>query len=132
MPKTKICGVCGNSYVCVGRGSGKRGQDYIYRCENCQKQRDIAGKKRSGRYYKLLRHGITPEIYEEMLKAQDNRCKICKKTSKESFRVDHDHDTGKLRDLLCHRCNVGLGFFDENPELLIASAKYLIFHRQRA
>jgi len=39
--------------------------------------------------------------------------------------VDHDHKNGEVRGLLCHRCNVGLGNFQDNPELLLKAYKYL-------
>jgi len=39
--------------------------------------------------------------------------------------IDHDHETGKIRGLLCHRCNTGLGFFLDNPHFLTNAAFYL-------
>ena len=76
------------------------------------------------------KYGITPEQYDEMLAAQGGGCAICGRT--ESGRsqsghllVDHDAQTGQVRGLLCHPCNVSLGHFRDDPDLLVAAAMYL-------
>ena len=63
-----------------------------------------------------------------MLVEQNGVCAICKKTCtiRKRLSIDHDHKTGGIRKLLCSRCNSGLGFFLDDPELLIAAAKYLV------
>lgn len=70
---------------------------------------------------------ITYADYLALLTKQNNRCEICKSlnSSKKHFHVDHCHKTGKVRGLLCRKCNTGLGFFDDNPELLIKAAEYI-------
>ena len=40
--------------------------------------------------------------------------------------VDHDHDTDQIRGLLCRRCNLGIGYFDDNPENVLRAAEYLL------
>lgn len=62
--------------------------------------------------------------------AQNGVCAICKKTCTcgRSLAVDHNHKTGKVRALLCSRCNRGLGLFMENPEYLNAAKEYLLHH----
>jgi hypothetical protein len=54
-------------------------------------------------------------------------CEICGKRPESiaRLRIDHDHLTGKVRGLLCSNCNVGLGMFDDDPELLEQAAEYL-------
>lgn len=59
-----------------------------------------------------------------MLAEQDGRCKICGQLKK--LNVDHDHATGEVRGLLCHGCNVGIGFFRDSPELLRSAIDYLV------
>lgn len=54
---------------------------------------------------------------------QDGRCRICE--SEEKLVVDHDHETGNIRGLLCHRCNIGLGWFRDHPSLLNRAITYL-------
>lgn len=79
--------------------------------------------------------GLTLEQYAEMLAAQDHRCAICKqpeaitrRSGVQPLSVDHCHETGKIRQLLCGHCNYGLGHFRDSPERLRAAADYLEFH----
>lgn len=72
-------------------------------------------------------YGITLKQYEELAAAQGGRCAICHdekfgRRGVRRFAVDHDHKTGKVRGLLCGRCNVGLGLFDTEEKLLAAVA----------
>ena len=70
--------------------------------------------------------GITPQQYEKMFHEQNGTCFICKKPpGTRRLQIDHDHDTGKVRRLLCFNCNVGLGYFKENKELLIKATLYI-------
>lgn len=77
-----------------------------------------------------IKYGLTLEAYEQMLASQGGGCAICHgpPKSKRGFHVDHDHKTGKVRAILCGGCNVGIGYFYENPKLLIAASKYLELH----
>jgi hypothetical protein len=85
--------------------------------------------KRRERLKRLF--GITLEEYEERLIAQDGVCAICRKPSSWNRRegellvVDHCHDTGRVRGLLCHACNQALGLMRDNPRLLQAAADYI-------
>ena len=73
------------------------------------------------------RYGITLENYEEMLEKQDFSCAICKikENNGKRFDVDHDHRTGEIRGLLCHKCNKALGLMNDNTLLFHNSIKYL-------
>lgn len=75
------------------------------------------------------RYGFTYEQYIEMLAAQDGRCAICGTTESWSrsnrFAVDHDHSSGKIRALLCHKCNRVIGSMEDDPELLRKAADYI-------
>lgn len=70
------------------------------------------------------KYNIEPKEYESMLARQNNSCAICELPS-ENLCVDHDHTTGKIRGLLCHNCNRGLGSFRDNPLFLKKAAMYL-------
>ena len=73
--------------------------------------------------------GISAEEYQERLEKQGGTCAICNATAgnKEGDRlaVDHDHETGEVRGLLCAACNRGVGYFQDDPMLLKRAADYL-------
>lgn len=79
------------------------------------------------REYNLKKkYGITLEDYERMLKRFDGGCWICgRKPKKRRLCVDHNHKTGEVRGLLCYKCNYGLPWFSDSPELLLNASKYL-------
>lgn len=79
-------------------------------------------KKRLKKYY-----NITVEQFENMYSSQNGVCKICKRICPSGRRlsVDHDHDTGKIRGLLCMKCNKGLGSFEDNVENMKIAIEYL-------
>lgn len=72
------------------------------------------------------RYGITLEEYEKMFAEQDGKCAICKGVcpTGRNLAVDHDHDTGKVRGLLCSRCNQGIGQL-RNIAILQSAITYL-------
>lgn len=89
-----------------------------------------ATAKEQTRIRKLASYGLTPETYQELSESQDHVCAICGspyglESQKHPLYVDHCHETGKVRGLLCSHCNAGLGHFRDNPELLMEAARYL-------
>lgn len=73
-------------------------------------------------------YNLTLKDYENMLISQDNKCKICLINHEEAKRglvIDHCHKTGRIRGLLCNKCNRGLGHFDDSPKLLHTAIAYL-------
>jgi hypothetical protein len=86
-------------------------------------------KIRNNNYKKL--YGVTLDEYNKLLESQDGVCKICNRTELESscvdrnLHVDHCHDTGKVRGLLCTKCNTALGLLSDDPELLKKAIDYL-------
>jgi DNA-directed RNA polymerase subunit RPC12/RpoP len=78
--------------------------------------------------YRLKKYGLAPDEFQELLESQDYKCAICgtDEPGKTSWNVDHDHKTNKVRGILCHRCNVGLGHFYDSVEALQEAVKYLI------
>ena len=105
------------------------------RKENPARIREIERKSKLKAAY-----GITPEQYEQMLVAQGNSCAICKSTLPFSrayknsgktrrFVVDHCHVTGRVRGLLCNRCNRALGLIADNSTVLSQMLEYLRKHQ---
>src|SRR5262245_48175096 len=88
-------------------------------------------KARARAAYLKYTFGMSVADYEALLQAQGGRCAICGTTDpspKSCLVVDHDHTTGKIRQLLCHACNCGIGHFREDPALLEAALAYLRRH----
>lgn len=70
--------------------------------------------------------GISLEEYNEMYSSQGGVCAICSLKEDKQLAVDHDHITGKVRGLLCFRCNSSIGKFEDSSELLRKAANYLM------
>lgn len=80
----------------------------------------------------LRKHKLTPEQYRKMVNSQNNVCSICGKAetlrrygSVQNLVVDHCHKTNMNRGLLCHKCNIGLGVFDDNIDVMASAISYL-------
>jgi DNA-binding sugar fermentation-stimulating protein len=68
-------------------------------------------------------YGLTLADFACLLDEQDYLCAVCKEPG--NLVVDHCHETGQVRGLLCHGCNVGLGYFVDSPTRLRQAAEYL-------
>lgn len=77
----------------------------------------------------LNRYGITLGEYNQLLKDQNGGCAICGTADvgkgRKYFCIDHNHKTGKVRGLLCPKCNQGIGLLQDSPRILITAAEYL-------
>jgi hypothetical protein len=81
------------------------------------------------RRYKISRDGVLA-----LASAQAGYCAICESELGPSRKthIDHDHVTGAVRGLLCHRCNTGLGMFRDDADVLMSAVKYLQHHASKA
>ena len=83
-------------------------------------------------YHFKKKYGISLADYDAKRIEQQHCCFVCGTHEMETHRkhlcVDHDHDTGQVRKLLCSKCNQGLGMFNDNPKLLEQAADYLRMH----
>src|SRR4051812_8815902 len=123
--------------ICVKCGDDKADEEFVFRkkglprrrltCRSCDtinrrrypKTSGPSGKNRTKKIRKnFSKTGVTATQYAQMLENQHGGCKICGGTGKRMLAVDHCHSIGKIRALLCVRCNIGLGYFLDNPELL--------------
>lgn len=91
-----------------------------------------AARRRQGRKNptrdRLMKYGLAVEDFNHMADVQQHKCAICRVPFQELRKrpsVDHNHDNGYIRGLLCHRCNLGLGQFKEDPSILRAAADYI-------
>jgi hypothetical protein len=87
------------------------------------------------------RYNLSLEEYEKMYEDQEGRCACCGKTEQElkeqysssihsKLCVDHDHDTGKVRQLLCHKCNTFIGYLETRQDILGKAFEYIERHRK--
>lgn len=145
MPATsKVCSVCKVEKPLddfYKQKLGKYGKNS--NCKKCHSkrvrayQRGLPRERRQKieRKHRLLAtYGITVEQYQQMWDAQNGCCAICGKpedaekgvTGKVPWMaVDHNHFTGKVRALLCNRCNRAIGFFADDSKLLRVATEYL-------
>lgn len=119
MATTRTCAGCSTNKPLTGEHFYKHASmpgGFEYRCKSCERER--------ARWRNILRlYGLTPEDYAALMEAQGGTCVTCPATG--VLDIDHDHETGLVRGLLCRRCNVTLGLTDEDPERLERLAAYL-------
>lgn len=116
--KEKKCKVCGKSFT-------PKAPSELSCSEYCRRYAVTEA------YYKR-NYGITIEEYLDIAERQNYKCAICgrdnfpmKSSSSGLLVVDHDHNTGVVRGLLCHNCNSALGLLQDNPETLEVAIAYL-------
>ncbi len=82
--------------------------------------------ERAKKYHLENKYGLTLDIVDDMLRCQNGQCLIClDELTEERLTVDHDHETGYIRGLLCRHCNQGLGQFKDNAQVVRKAAMYL-------
>ena len=81
--------------------------------------------------HRRRKYGLSEDAYQAMIASQDDLCAICENPmrKKTNRHVDHCHTSGRVRALLCNRCNTILGRMEESPELLRAMASYIERYR---
>ena len=137
----KVCTKCGELLALSEFSPAKQCRDgHRGGCKRChnrdEKARDKAHRrsitteyKREERFRRV--YGITLACYERMLVEQKGVCAICGHIQSWNRRegdvlvVDHDHDSGRVRGLLCHACNQTLGLMRDDPQTLRRAAAYL-------
>lgn len=136
------CEVCGNEFEQnpkyrqgVQKYCSVNCQAKFWRDSNPDKVKEINRKYRKSNPEKVAlkqrrcslkrKYGITLDDYNSMLEAQGGRCAICGEEKAETLSVDHDHETGKVRGLLCAHCNHVVGFARDKIELLESTIRYL-------
>jgi hypothetical protein len=84
---------------------------------------------------KLKKYGMTQQDYEQLLLAQNGVCAICRREERGKVNgrtlplsIDHDHTTGRVRGLLCGKCNTSLGGFEDNQTFIMSALTYLQRH----
>lgn len=130
----KTCTKCGFEKPFTEFSLRKDTNRYRSQCKVCHNAANTAryfnnpatrqAHARAAHKFNLKRYGLTPDDYGRMRIEQQGLCAICCAPVDKPF-VDHCHTTLKVRGLLCHLCNVGLGAFLDNPASLRAAADYV-------
>jgi len=143
LTKKRICVKCGEVKSVEEFYSARRKVDnYVPRitteCKTCsrknRKEHYTQNREKVLANRRFRSYGLSKDEYNEMLDNQGGSCAICKR--KEWVRasitdnvmalaVDHCHDTGNVRGLLCRACNLAIGYFEDNIESLDEAIKYL-------
>jgi hypothetical protein len=80
--------------------------------------------------FRERKYGLRQSAYALLIHTQGNKCVICGASPNgKPLAVDHCHETRRVRGLLCQQCNLGLGRFKDNTDLLLAAAAYLARRR---
>lgn len=156
MARRRNCSGCGVRLVLEANWTPGRAKAGHYICRSCTSARQQARKERIGldtyrktaarqakerrlrdpyKYrldkfaYRLRKqYGMTLEEYHALIAKQGGGCAICREELSSDFQVhtDHCHQSGKVRGVLCQKCNLGLGHFRDDTKLLRAAIGYLI------
>lgn len=129
----KTCTKCGKEkhisqfYADKQKTSGKRPD-----CKECNIKKCTEwarnNKERRKSYVTKSATGVDSIDFNNLLNLQEDKCGICGKSTKDNKRrlsIDHCHKSKIVRGLLCTRCNFGLGYFQDNEELLSKAIEYL-------
>lgn len=145
--KTKVCSVCSERKPFFDFYNYKSSVDgKSYRCKPCDTKardkwsRDSPERSRYSRRNRNLKHqyGVDIPWYDKKIEEQNHRCAICGveentclMPNKRSFAVDHCHESGQVRGLLCNQCNRALGLFKDSVEVLQKAQEYLLKYPRR-
>ena len=109
--------------------------EYFNGRKHLKREYDRQDRLKPGKIYinrkkHLAKYGLTPDQYDDRLKSQNGCCAICKSNSPKTSRikhfcVDHCHKTGKIRGLLCSKCNRAIGLLEDSVEFLQTAIGYL-------
>jgi len=126
----KICKNCKKEFVRPKRQGFTTWEKRKFCSLNCyynfnQKENhsNWKGGFRRRKYHLRKIYHIGLEVFDNLYKSQNCLCAICVKG--EATCIDHNHKTRQIRNLLCRKCNLAIGFFDDNIELLRKAIIYL-------
>ena len=138
------CNICGESkplteyYTTRFKSVSDPTKKYYHgKCKKCyiKKGQEIYDPVKNRDYNLQYRYGITLEEYNTILEEQNGECAVCGtddpkgrqsgRGKVKGFYVDHNHETGEIRGLLCNNCNRSIGLFNDDPSILEKAVLYL-------
>ena len=134
----KTCCKCGEKFPFDSYPNSSRAPfGKIHYCRSCHNAKSRAAHSRrmatqpeyresKRRAYVKSAHGMSTEEYEAMLELQGNKCAICETIKpKGGWCLDHNHSTGVKRGFLCNPCNRGIGYLQDDEDILMKAIEYL-------
>ena len=126
-PRQRRCTVCKvTKPIAEFARESRQHCGYGFTCKECHREK--------GRKHSITKFGITEAQFEELSRKQGGVCAICGKNMGHAkgrgggptrLVIDHEHSTGRIRGLLCSRCNTAIGLFEDRSDLLEAAIGYL-------
>lgn len=108
-----------NSARYVANRDKIRAQTGAYYAANRERRKPVA------RAAKLRAYGLDGTMFARLMAGQDGKCACCAREIGEGANIDHDHDTGEVRGILCGPCNRGIGLLQDSSDILRRAADYL-------
>lgn len=142
----KVCAKCGEKSAayaghlrcrrCYAEDQREQRRRHVDKRRAYDRNRPRRSNPLTDRARELRKFGLTLESYDILLESQGGVCAVCQRPERKArlgvvmaIAVDHDHDSGVVRGLLCNACNLGLGKFEDDPARLRAAADYLEANR---
>lgn len=99
-------------------------------CVECSRLAALHRREKAKDKRLIRKYGLTLGSRDRMAEGQGNSCAICHEefSDNRAMHVDHCHETGKVRGILCSQCNQGIGLLRDNPTIIRAAAAYVEFH----
>ena len=122
-PLTRVCSICGVEKPSSAFSKNRSARDGLRsHCTECR-------YPRRREYLLKQRFGITESEYHDLLEKQHGACALCGSSDPKGrwdrLHVDHDHQTGRVRGLLCFWCNTALGKLGDDAESLLRAYRYV-------
>jgi hypothetical protein len=126
---SKLCSRCRKNLDLNQFAKNKAEKDGLQRwCRKCRSLHALTTKKHRRNHRLNRTYGLSLDAYREMLCEQGGKCACCHSADPGGhgeFHVDHCHETGKIRGLLCSKCNTGIGLLGDNLNSLLKAVHYL-------
>jgi hypothetical protein len=121
---TKVCGSCRVVQEAASFHRNRSTTDGLHWvCKTCN--RDPAERVPIERRRTIRTYGLTRDGSDRLYAAQDGRCAICIEPFEVTPHIDHDHESGEVRGLLCRGCNLALGYLKDDVDRLRSAVRYL-------
>ena len=130
-PSHLTCATCGHTKPVTEFPRNKRSSTgyhcYCKPCHNSRNRRFVNERHGGSRHYHLRgRYGIGADEVDELIRRQGGLCAVCRE--REAKQVDHDHETGAVRGIVCLLCNAAMGAFHDDPDLIRRAIAYVKEH----